>query len=152
MPPSQTNQYRTQQILSASGVELVAMLHDKAVSCLRQAIGAIERGDIKARYAANSRAREIVEHLWITLEPEKGGDVAANLDRLYRFMLRRLLVVDVKNDAAAAQEVIDLIEPLRASWHGLVRAQAQAAAPAAAKPASEGAPAASDSRRRSVSA
>jgi flagellar protein FliS len=34
-------------------------------------------------------------------------------------MLQRLLDVDLKNDARAAEEVIDLLEPLRASWREL---------------------------------
>jgi hypothetical protein len=36
-------------------------------------------------------------------------------------MLQRLLDVDVKNDARAAVEVIELLEPLRASWRERAR-------------------------------
>ncbi|MCE2510837.1 MAG: flagellar protein FliS, partial [Alphaproteobacteria bacterium] len=54
-----------------------------------------------------------------TLNHEQGGEIAMNLDQLYRIMRNRLLWVDLNNDAAPAQEVIGLLEPLRQSWHEL---------------------------------
>ena len=47
---------------------------------------------------------------------------AANLEAIYGYMLRRLVDVDVRNDARAAEEVIQLLEPLRSSWSELARA------------------------------
>ncbi len=60
----------------------------------------------------------------MTLDLEKGGEIASNLEALYAYMLQRLLDVDVKNDARAAEEVIELLEPLRASWSELARTSA----------------------------
>ena len=53
---------------------------------------------------------------------ERGGDVAANLNQLYGFMLKRLLTVDMENNAEAAREVIRLLDPLRKSWHQMASA------------------------------
>jgi hypothetical protein len=39
-------------------------------------------------------------------------------------MLLRLPDVDIRNEARAAEEVIELLEPLRASWKELARNQA----------------------------
>src|SRR5690606_24778670 len=91
---------------------------------------AIERGDIEARFKANKRATEIVYHLYMTLDLDRGGEVAANLKQLYEFALRKLPEVDFKNDVQAAQDVIGLLEPLRRSWHELAQ-QNQATAPGA---------------------
>ena len=117
MAKTATDKYQTQQIMTASPARLVVMLFEKAISCLNEAIRAIEAGDIETRWKANSRAMEIVNHLLTTLDMDKGGDIAKNLDQIYRFILVRLPEVDMKNNAAVAREVIGLLEPLRRSWH-----------------------------------
>ncbi len=103
---------------------LVAMLYDKAVSCLKAAVQAIYNNEVEARWNNNHRAQEIINHLFMTLDLEKGGEVASNLEALYGYMLLRLPDVDVNNDARVAKEVIELIEPLRASWNELARSSA----------------------------
>lgn len=95
------------------------MLYEKAIVCLRQAVQAIETGDIKARWAANARDVEIIEHLSMTLDTEKGGQFARDLERLYPFMIRHLINVDVHNDPEPALDVIALLEPLHEAWRTL---------------------------------
>lgn len=124
--------YHTQQIMSASPAKLVAMLFDRAIGSLKEAVDAIGRGDIEGRCRSNKRATEIVYHLYMTLDLERGGEIAANLKNLYSFALRRLPEVDFRNDAQAAEDVIRLLEPLRRSWHDL----AQQASPGRAAPMS----------------
>lgn len=111
--------YGTQQVMTASPVELVALLYDKAIVSLREAIQAIEAEDVNGRWKANNKATEIVTHLANTLDHQSGGEVAQNLERLYRYMLDRLFEVDMKNSAQAAADVIGLMEPLRDSWRQL---------------------------------
>ena len=125
--------YQTQQVMTASPAQLVAMLYDKAILSLRETVRAIEAGDIQARFNANKRAGDIITHLFTTLDIERGGEIAANLSRLYSFMLSRLTFVDVRNDPEPAREVIALLEPLRESWNQIARGdKPAAAAPAAA--------------------
>lgn len=121
MSQNALRQYQTQQIMTASPAMLVFMLFEKAISCLKEAIKAIEDNDIETRWRTNGRAMEIISHLQMTLDMEKGGEIAANLDRLYRYMLTRLPKVDFRNDAAAAREVIGLLEPLHESWRELAK-------------------------------
>jgi flagellar protein FliS len=123
--PKGSNTYHTQQILTASPARLVTMLYEKAITSLRLAIAAIEDGDIKARWAANLRAVEIIEHLSMTLDTDKGGEFAEKLEPLYPFMIKHLINVDVHNDPEPARQVIALLEPLRDSWRSLDRRMAQ---------------------------
>ena len=117
-----SQQYMMQQLMSASPARLVAMLYDRASSLLTEAVNAIENNDIERRWRANQKATEVIGHLWETLDMEQGGEIAANLSQLYGFMLKRLLAVDVENSAEAAREVIQLLEPLRRSWHEMANA------------------------------
>jgi flagellar protein FliS len=105
--------------MTSDPATLVAMLYDKTVSCLKAAVQAIYNDDIETRWKNNHRAQEIITHLFRTLDLEKGGEVASNLEALYGYMLLRLPGVDANNDARVAEEVIELLEPLRASWNEL---------------------------------
>ncbi len=115
---------QTEQVLTSDPATLVAMLYDKAVSCLKAAVQAIHSNEIETCWKNNHRAQEIINHLFMTLDLEKGGEVASNLEALYGYMLLRLPDVDVNNDARVAEEVIELLEPLRASWNELAASSA----------------------------
>ncbi len=115
---------QSEQAMTSAPVTLVAMLYDKAVSCLRAAVQAIHNNEIETRWKNNHRAQEIINHLFMTLDLEKGGEVASNLEALYGYMLLRLPDVDVNNDARVAEEVIELLEPLRASWNEVAASSA----------------------------
>ncbi len=114
-----SQKYLAQQVMSASPAKLVAMLYERAIALLRDAVGAIEAGDIERRWRANSKATEIVAELWQALDMEAGGEIAENLNRLYGFMMMHLTMVDAENSAQAARDVIRLLEPLRRSWQEL---------------------------------
>lgn len=118
--------YGTQQVMTSSPVELVALLYGKAIVSLKEAIQAIENNEIEKRWKANNKAFEIINHLSLTLDQEKGGEIAENLSDLYNFMLNRLSDVDLKNDPQAARDVIVLLEPLHASWRQLAKNGGQA--------------------------
>lgn len=107
--------------MTASPAKLVSMLYDKVILSLREAISAIEAGEVEARWRANARAMEILSHMWSTLDVEKGGEIAVNLENLFSFMLSRLPEVDLRNDPEPAREVIQLLQPLRESWHELAK-------------------------------
>ena len=64
---------------------------------------------------------ELVGTLYLCLDSERGGEVAENLGRIYGFILQRLHRINFENDPAIADEVIDLLVPLRDSWMELDR-------------------------------
>jgi flagellar protein FliS len=108
--------YKQQQVNTASPAKMVFMLYEKVLSRLQEAQHAIERNDIQGRCNANCSAQELIAHLSSTLDMEQGGEIAANLERLYTHCMLRLMDVDRKNDPNAAAEVIKLLTPLRDSW------------------------------------
>lgn len=132
--------YRARQVQGATPVQQVAMLYDRAIASLHEAIDAIDNGEIERRWRANTRAIEIISALASGLDMENGGEIAQNLHRLYTFVLHRLRQVDVRNDRQAAREAIDILDPLRQSWHQLARNNGQPAQQEGADGASRTAP------------
>jgi flagellar protein FliS len=102
---------------SASPHKLVLMLYDGLLKQLRIAKVHIERKEIVPKAAAISKALAIVDQgLRPGLDLEKGGSIAAQLLALYDYIGERLLQANLRNDAAAIEEVIQLIEPIRLAW------------------------------------
>src|SRR3546814_7812092 len=54
--------YHTQQIMTAPPVRLVAMLYERAIRSLRDAVRAIETKDVQTRFKNVERASEIIVH------------------------------------------------------------------------------------------
>lgn len=53
------------------------------------------------------------------LDLQRGGEVAANLDRLYEYMVARLVEANVTNDAAILDEVAGLLRNVKSGWDAI---------------------------------
>lgn len=103
----------------ASPHRLVQMLMEGALDKIATAKGHMERKqyDGKSRYI--SWAISIINGLRSSLDLEQGGEIAANLDSLYDYMVRRLLNANVENDTAALDEVSSLLVEVKSAWDAL---------------------------------
>jgi flagellar protein FliS len=111
--------YQLDEMLTASPSRLVVMLYDEAIDALTTAAAAARAGDIEMRCNAVNAAIEIVGMLYMTLDTERGGDVAHNLGAIYAHIINRLPQVNLSRDPRVAEEAIGLLTPLRASWNEL---------------------------------
>ena len=108
--------YRRVESESRSPLELVVMLYDGALRFVNDARETHARRDLRARGQAISKALAIIGELQNTLDIEKGGEIAEQLDNLYMYMSSRLLDVTLKQDIAACDEVHKLLSTLREGW------------------------------------
>lgn len=108
--------YRTIDAQSRSPLELVVMLYDGAIRFLGEALDAHERKDQWARARAVSKALAIVGELRSTLNVDEGSSLAVELDRLYDYMMGRLLEVSTKRDLSGLEEVQRLLITVREGW------------------------------------
>jgi flagellar protein FliS len=118
--------YRRVESESRSPLELVVMLYDGALRFLSEASGAAARGDLRARAHAVSRTLAIIAELQNTLDLDKGGAVADQLDDLYTYITSRLLDVALKQDVTAIDEAHRLLTPVRDAWSQIATQQQQA--------------------------
>jgi flagellar protein FliS len=108
--------YKTVDAQSRSPLELVVMLYDGAIRFLGEARDAHERKDQWARARAVSKALAIVGELRSTLNLDEGSSLALELDRLYDYMMGRLLEVTTKHDLSGLEEVQRLLITVREGW------------------------------------
>lgn len=119
-------QYQSASIVGAAADatpwKLVEMLYAGAVDRLAMARGSLQRGDIAAKLQQIGATIAIVDHLRLCVDRAAGGELAARLDALYDYMVRRLLKANVDNDVVALDEVTDLLRTLKSAWDGMAGA------------------------------
>jgi flagellar secretion chaperone FliS len=104
---------------SASPHRLIQMLLDGALSRLAQAKGHMKEKSIAQKGEDISMAISIIGGLRDSLDHEKGGSMATNLDDLYKYMSQQLMESNVKNDITLIDEVRDLLLEIKAGWDGI---------------------------------
>ena len=117
------NAYKDVQVSSAvsyaDGVQLIQMLFDGLMDALNDAETHIHRKDIAKKSDAISRATRIIVGLKGSLDFEKGGELARNLNDLYDYSSRQLLKANLRNDIELVQEVKGLLGEINSAWQML---------------------------------
>jgi len=110
--------YRETQIKTATPGKLVLMLYDGAIRHLNQALQDMREENRRYDSISNSliKAQDIITELMISLDFDRGGEIAKNLFGLYVFMNRRLLDGNIRKDSAPVEEVKTLLSELRGAW------------------------------------
>ncbi|WP_394558663.1 flagellar export chaperone FliS [Aquipseudomonas alcaligenes] len=107
------------QVGDASPHRLIQMLMEGGMSRLAQARGAMQHGQVAAKGELISKAIGIIGGLREALDLKRGGEVAANLDRLYEYMVARLVEANLSNDAALVDEVAGLLRNVKSGWDAI---------------------------------
>jgi flagellar protein FliS len=111
--------YQETSIATESKGRLVVMLYDGAIKFMRLAIRELEAKDYEAKGRYIDRAQDIINELNAVLDMESGGEIAANLRKLYVFMSKRLSEANVQRDPQMIREVISLMEELNKGWKAI---------------------------------
>lgn len=107
------------QVTEASPHRLIQMLLEGGLQRIAQARGALQHGNIALKGELIGKAMGIVGGLRDGLNLEKGGEMAANLDNLYAYMMQRLSMANLKNDPAMLDEVAKLLREVKEGWDAI---------------------------------
>jgi flagellar protein FliS len=107
------------QLSDASPHRLIQMLMEGGLSRLAQARGAIQHGQVAAKGELISKAIGIIGGLREGLNLQSGGEIAANLDRLYEYMIALLVEANLSNDVALIDEVAGLLRNVKSGWDAI---------------------------------
>jgi len=113
------NQYFEQMILSATPMELVRLLFQKAIASTRAAREHLQNGRISERCAAVNNTYMVLHELMSSLRPDQAPDLARRLKSLYAYMQRRLLDANLKQQDEPLAEVLGLLMTLAEPWNAL---------------------------------
>jgi flagellar secretion chaperone FliS len=123
--------YRQTSAVGAGPHQLVSMLFESILQSVHTAREAVRRRDaeVKAHHIARA-IRFFHEGLIVSLDEQRGGELASNLRAVYEYCVTRLTVANLRNDEAALTEVIKLIDPIAQGWREIGnQVQVQPASP-----------------------
>ncbi|HBN9951345.1 TPA: flagellar export chaperone FliS [Pseudomonas aeruginosa] len=107
------------QVSDANPHRLIQLLMQGGLERLAQARGAMEREQIPEKGILIGKAIGIIGGLREALDSERGGELAGNLDRLYEYMIARLVEANTRNDTNLLDEVSALLLEVKSGWDGI---------------------------------
>jgi flagellar secretion chaperone FliS len=106
-------------VLDASPHRLIQMLFEGALERIAQAKGAMQQRQIARKGELIGKAINIVGGLQGSLNDREGGELAAHLDGLYDYIIRRLVKANFDNDPEILDECGRLLSELKIGWDAI---------------------------------
>ena len=117
--PNPYAKYNNSKVLTASPAELTLMLYEGAIKFCNIAIIGIEQSDIQKAHTNIRKVEKIIDEFRSTLDRKYA--VAEDFDRVYVYLLKRLLEANVKKDKAILEEVNMHLRSMRDTWKEVMR-------------------------------
>jgi flagellar protein FliS len=92
------------------------MLYEGAIKYLHQAKDKIDEKDYAAKGILISKAIDVISELDESLNVQKGGQIAENLHGLYFYCNTRLLQANMDMDKQIVDEVLNVLENIKAAF------------------------------------
>ena len=106
--------YAKNKITMASPAELTLMLYDGAIKFCNIAIVAIEKKDYAKANTNIQKAEKIIGEFQGTLDFKY--PVAKDFDRVYSYIMKRLIQANMKKDTEILEEVLRHLHEMRDAW------------------------------------
>ena len=105
------------KLAGATPHQLITMLFDGAHNAIQRAKIYFANGNVAKRGEMLSKAINIIDNgLRASLNHEVGGTISQDLERLYEYMSRMLLLANLQNDPSSLKHVDELLMALAATW------------------------------------
>ncbi|MDR1875101.1 MAG: flagellar export chaperone FliS [Synergistaceae bacterium] len=112
--------YQATQISTATKEQLLLITYDIGIRSCRMVEAALgEDNKIQDLDLVNReilRAQDVIRELMVTLNTEKGGDMARGLMRLYDYMYQQLVEANIKKEVKNVAVVRAMLEELKNTW------------------------------------
>lgn len=115
--------YQRQAILTASPEKIVKLLYDGAVRFLeRSRTGLADPSTARSAMVGESLGRSlaIISELRTSLDHEKGGEIATNLDSLYEYCTDQLTRANVDRTPEGVENALRVLRTVKEGWDAIV--------------------------------
>lgn len=110
------NAYQRASVNTVDQHKLVVMLYDGAIKNINIGIEQLKLGNLEKAHNGFVKSKNIISELMISLNVEKGGQLANNLKSLYNYMFSQLVDANITKKPEPALVVLDLLKGLREAW------------------------------------
>ena len=126
--------YQKTNVNTASQGRLVVLLYEGAVKHLKAAINLFDEndklkaGDIEQFGIHLQKTQAIITELQVSLDMEKGGDIARNLMSLYVYFNEELMDATISHNKQKIEFVLSKVDELAEAWRTIANSTANAPA------------------------
>ncbi len=106
-------------MVDADPHKLIQMLMQGALDKINMAKGHMLNNNIEPKGVQISIAISIIDGLQASLDLEKGGEIAKNLNQLYSYMMEQLVLANLNNEVKVLEEVYQLMVTIKEGWDGI---------------------------------
>ncbi len=136
---SKIKTYDNINTLGMSQLDLVLKVYEGAISSFKEAAGHYKVGDTMKGYEKLAKSKRFLTHLYTTLDPERGGEIAEKLGKIYAFLLNQTNLVQSTKELKIIDDNITVLNNIRDGWLFLKNQQksekpADSAAPVSGAP------------------
>ncbi|MBD5627204.1 MAG: flagellar export chaperone FliS, partial [Desulfovibrio sp.] len=114
------NAYFQTKVSTTDQGQLLLMLYDGALRYLQQARDKMLAKDFAGKGILISKVIDIVNELSSSLNMEKGGSLATNLNNLYILCTARLLQANLKMNIESLDSVVQILSGLRGAYAQII--------------------------------
>jgi len=119
-PRSAVQQYQQTQFTTSDRGQILLLMFDGGLRFLARARSGLEAGDLEQFGHNLGRAQAVIAELLHTLDHKAGGEIARNLDRLYRFMLGHLTEANLNKSAKHVADVARILDTIAAGYREIL--------------------------------
>jgi flagellar protein FliS len=112
--------YQKTQVMTAKPEKILLMLYEGAIKFTKLAAVRMREKNISEKGKYISKTLSIVSELMNTLDHEKGGQIAADLENLYMFIMDKLIEANMNNRVEELEVAERLLTTLYTAWRDVV--------------------------------
>lgn len=112
--------YQKTQITTAKPEKILLLLYEGAIRFIRIANTRMKEKNIAEKGKFISKTIAIISELMNTLDHKVGGQLAADLENLYMFMIDKLIEANMHNNPEHLEVVEKLLTTLYQAWQDVV--------------------------------
>ncbi len=111
--------YRAADTLGKSQLDLILQVYDGALKSFTCARAHYEKEEFNPGYEELEKAKKFMTHLYTTLNPDEGGEVAENLGKLYTYVICQIHAAQSIKDLKMIDDCSTILKNLREGWASL---------------------------------
>jgi len=113
-------QYIKTNVQTAGRMDLVIMCYERIIQSLKEAKNYFQDEQFEKKGQVFQNALDIIDELRCSLDYEKGGQIADNLNAIYGYITGRLLQGNIDKDLTVFDEAIQIMSELKEAWDQIV--------------------------------
>lgn len=127
MNDSEMSSYRSVssygRLSDAAPHKVTQVMFETLEARIAEAQGHLQRGETAEKGVKIGKALALLEGLVMSLDPARGGEIAANLQRLYAYISGILLRANLENRGEYLAEAAALVHEIKSGWDAIAPAQ-----------------------------